>query len=120
MTNQFNYSPNKWFLGITIFIIQDNVVYKDLIVGYLKSRKYQNIKTFKSGEDCLPDLHLEPDVIVLDYAYKGMTGLEFMRKIKSKYPQTDFIFLSGQNEVEVAVEIMQAGAADYIVKNNKN
>ncbi len=102
-----------------IFVIQDNIVYKDLIIGYLKSRKYQNIKTYKNGEECLNDIHLNPDLIVLDYTYSGMTGLEFMKKVKEDHPDTEFIFLSGQNDVEVAVNIMKVGATDYIVKNEK-
>lgn len=102
-----------------IFVVQDSVVYKDLIIGYLKSHKYQNVKTFKNGEECLKGLTVQPDLVVLDYAYQGMNGLELMRKIKEKYPETDFIFLSAQNDVEVAVKLMKVGAADYIVKNEK-
>lgn len=103
-----------------IFVIQDNIVYKDLIVGYLKSKHYDNIKTYKSGEECLKDMHLQPDLVILDYTYEGMTGLDLMRKVKANQPETDFIFLSAQNDVEVAVRIMKAGAADYIVKNEKS
>ncbi len=102
-----------------IFIVLDNVVYKDLIIGYLKSRKLHNIKTFKNGEECLKEIHSNPDLIVLDYSYDGMNGIELMRKVKEQYPETDFIFLSAQNDVEVAVKIMKLGAADYIVKNEK-
>jgi DNA-binding NtrC family response regulator len=48
-----------------------------------------------------------------------MNGLELMKKIKAVKPETDFFFLSGQNDVEVAVSIIKHGAADYIVKNDK-
>jgi FixJ family two-component response regulator len=102
-----------------IFIVQDSLVYKDLIVGYLKSKKFKNLKTFKTGEECLKSIHLKPDVIVLDYSFDGITGLELMWKVQADYPETDFIFLSGQNDVEVAVNIMKRGATDYIVKNDK-
>lgn len=102
-----------------IFVVQDSVVYKDLIVGYLKNHKYQNIKTFQNGEECLKAMNVKPDLIVLDYSYQGMNGLELMRKVKEQHPETDFIFLSGQSDVEVAVKLMKVGAADYIVKNEK-
>ena len=48
-----------------------------------------------------------------------MSGLEFMRKVKLSHPAIGFIFLSGQNDVEVAVSIMKLGAADYVIKNDK-
>jgi DNA-binding NtrC family response regulator len=42
-----------------------------------------------------------------------------MRKVHETRPWIDFIFLSGQNDVDVAVKIMRQGAFDYIVKNEK-
>ncbi len=102
-----------------IFIVQDNVIYKDLLVGYLKQKKFKNLKTFNSGEECLKAIHQKPDIIVLDYSFEGITGLELMKRVKAEHPQIDFIFLSGQNSVEVAVNIMKMGAADYIVKNSQ-
>ena len=102
-----------------IFIVEDSIVYKDLIVGYLEQKKFKNLKTYKNGEECLRDLHLKPDIIVLDYSFEGINGLEFMRKVRSENPTIDFIFLSGQSDVQIAVEIMKLGAADYIEKNEK-
>lgn len=102
-----------------IYIVQDNVIYKDLIVGYLQQKKYTNLKTFKTGEECLKAIHHKPDVIILDYSFEGITGMELMKKVQMDHPEIDFIFLSGQNNVEVAVNLMKLGAADYIVKNEK-
>lgn len=100
-----------------IFIVQNNVIYKDLIVGYLQQRKFNNLKTFNTAEECLKAIHKKPDIIVLDYTFEGISGLELMKRIKADHPEIDFVFLSGQNSVEVAVNIMKMGAADYIYKN---
>jgi DNA-binding NtrC family response regulator len=102
-----------------IYVVQDSVIYKDMIVGYLGQKKFTSIKTFKNGEECLKAVHHKPDIIVLDYSFEGITGLELMKKVQLDHPEIDFIFLSGQNDVEVAVNIMKMGAADYIVKNEK-
>lgn len=102
-----------------IFIVEDSLVYKDLIVGYLNSKNFRNIKTFKTAEECMASIHLKPDIVVLDYSFEGISGLELMRKVYDDKPEIDFIFLSGQNNVELAVRIMKLGAADYIVKNEK-
>jgi len=100
-----------------IFIVEDSIVYKDLIVGHLQSKKFNNIKTFKSGEECLNELQRNPDIIILDYSIGGISGLEVMKKTKENHPEVDFIFLSGQNDIEVAIKIMKLGAADYVIKN---
>lgn len=102
-----------------IFVIEESTIYKDLIIGYLHSKKFDNIKVFKTGEESLNQLHLNPDIIILDYSSEGMSGLEIMRKVKLTNPHIGFIFLSGQNDVEVAISIMKLGAADYVVKNDK-
>jgi DNA-binding NtrC family response regulator len=102
-----------------IFIIEDSIVYKDLILDYLATHKFSNIKVFKNGDECLKEIRLKPDLIILDYVSTGINGLDFMLKVQKEHPGIDFIFLSGQNDVEVAVQIMKLGAADYIVKNDK-
>lgn len=103
-----------------IFIIEDNIVYKDLIVGHLQSKKFTNVKTFDNPDACVKELESRPDIIVLDYTFGGMSGLELMKKVKAEYPEIDFIFISGQNDVETAVKLIKIGAADYIVKNEKS
>lgn len=101
-----------------IFIIEESLIYKDLIVGHIRS-KFPQIKTFKNGEECLKEMHLNPDIIILDYSLEGYNGLELMKRVKETKPEVDFIFLSGQNDVEIAISIMKLGATDYVVKNEK-
>ena len=102
-----------------IFIIEDSLIYKDLIVGYLQSKKFNNIQVFKNSEECLKEIHQNPDIIILDNNYEGMSGIELMQKVKENNPAIDFIFLSGQSEIPVAIKIMKLGAADYIIKNEQ-
>ncbi len=102
-----------------IFVVEDNPVYNDVVGGILKTNKFNNLRSFKSPEECLKSIHLKPDIIVLNYAYSGFTGLDLMRKIHETQPEVIFIFLSGQNDVETAVRIIRHGAFDYVVKNEK-
>ena len=103
----------------TIFVVEDNPVYNDLIMGVLKSKQFKNTFAFNNTGECLKNMHRNPDIIVLNYAYTGFTGLDLMKKVHETMPNVKFIFLSGQNSVEVAVKIMRHGAFDYIVKNEK-
>ena len=102
-----------------IFIVEDSIIYKDLIIGYLQSKKFTNLKVFNNADECLNEIHLKPDLIVLDYSFDGISGLELMLKTKEVHPEIDFVFLSGQSNLKVAVEIMKLGAADYIIKDEK-
>lgn len=102
-----------------IFIIEDNPIYNELITGVLRSKKFKNIHSFKSAEECLRKIDQNPDIVILDYSFTGINGLELMRRVHETKPAADFIFLSAQNDVEIAVKIVKLGAFDYIVKNEK-
>jgi DNA-binding NtrC family response regulator len=101
-----------------VFVVEPNQVFRDLITGYLTERKILNVKSFENSGECLKNMELKPDVVVLDYSMTGIDSLGFMHKIKKLLPRTDFIFLSGQNNVETAVHCIKQGAYDYLIKTD--
>jgi DNA-binding NtrC family response regulator len=100
-----------------IFIVEDNPVYNKLVVNYLQSKKFSRIESFLSGEECLKRINEKPDIIIQDYLLEGIDGIEVLKATKKVYPHTEFIFLSGQDSVDVAINTMKLGAYDYIVKD---
>lgn len=80
------------------------------------------VHTFATGEDALARLDLQPDVIILDYYFDdlkegALNGLEIQRTVKEKSPRTEIIFISGQDDIEVALQTIREGAYDYIQKS---
>lgn len=100
-----------------IFIVEDNPVYNKLIVNYLQSKKFNRIESFLSGEECLKRIDQNPDIIIQDFLLEGIDGIEVLKQVKKIHPNTEFIFLSGQDSVDVAVNTLKLGAYDYIVKD---
>jgi DNA-binding NtrC family response regulator len=100
-----------------IFIVEDNKVYNKLVVSYLRSKKFNRIKTFLTGEDCLKHMVEKPDIVIQDYLLEGMNGIDVLKSAKEKCPESEFIFLSGQDSIDVAINTMKYGAYDYIVKD---
>lgn len=100
-----------------IFIVEDNTVYNKLVVSYLRSQKFTRVESYLTGEECLNNINKRPDVIIQDYLLDGMNGIEVLKATKKLYPETEFIFLSGQDSVDVAINSMKYGAYDYIVKD---
>ncbi|HRF73006.1 MAG TPA: response regulator [Accumulibacter sp.] len=64
-----------------------------------------------SGEDGLAILEREPiGVIVTDQRMPGMTGSQFLSKVKEKYPETIRIVLSGYTELNSITDAINTGA----------
>lgn len=58
----------------------------------------------------------EVDVVILDVKMPGMDGVEVLGRIKKKYPLVEVIMLTGHSTTESAVEGMELGAFDYLLK----
>jgi DNA-binding NtrC family response regulator len=102
---------------ILIFVVEDNQMYNKLIISYLKTNKFTNIESYLSGEDVLKNMYKNPEIVIQDYLLAGMTGIEVLIKAKKICPKVKFIFLSGQDSIDNAINSMKYGAFDYIVKD---
>lgn len=57
------------------------------------------------------------DCVFLDYLLPGSDGLDILRKLRSTGVRTPIIMLTRQGGEQIAVEMMKAGASDYITKD---
>jgi len=56
------------------------------------------------------------DIIVSDVNMPGIDGHELLKRVKDKYPATPMMLITAFGQIKLAVDAMQAGAADYLVK----
>ncbi|MEL7068807.1 MAG: ATP-binding protein [Cyanobacteria bacterium J06581_3] len=61
--------------------------------------------------------HGKYDCIFLDYNLPGESGLDLTRKVRAQGLKVPLIVLTGQGDEQTAVELMKAGASDYLPKN---
>jgi CheY-like chemotaxis protein len=61
-----------------------------------------------------------PDAILLNYRLPDMSGLEFLNRLKIQSGRTHLpvIIIQEQENVEIAVQAIKKGAAEYVVKKN--
>jgi DNA-binding NtrC family response regulator len=106
---------------LKIFLVDDDALYlKSLEIEFLNNADFE-IKTFLSGELCLENLSLNPDIIILDYHLDGinpnaMNGLQTLTLIK-EHKDIPVIMLSSQDSIDVAVSCMYHKAFDYVIKS---
>lgn len=100
-----------------IFVVEDNQMYNKLVVSYLKTNKFTNVESYLTGEEVLKNMHKNPDIVIQDYLLDGMTGIDVLIKAKKICPNVEFIFLSGNDNIDIAINSMKYGAYNYIVKD---
>ena len=106
------------FKNPEIFLVEDEPSFAKLIEKTLISSGYKNITTFHSGEDCIKKLEeKKPDIVFQDFDLPGMNGMDVLLEVKKKFPETEFVFLSGQSSIKIAVDTIKNGAFDYIIKD---
>lgn len=100
----------------TILIIDDEEVIVDLTSIILRNRGYRVL----TASDAVTGLQIieeeRPELVLLDYMMPGMDGLTALREITARFPETYVLMFTGKGSEELAVEIMKAGASDYILK----
>lgn len=101
---------------IKIFIVDDDSICRELCRRYLINMGFRNISLFNNGQDCIDQLGHKPDVILLDHNMPPMNGMETLKAIKKLNPDIFLIYISGQDNLEIAVDALKSGAFDYIIK----
>ena len=104
-----------------IFLVDDEPIQNEMLKDYLSERFLYDIRVFDNGEEALQQMHLAPEIMVLDYHLSSnkpaaKNGVDILKDVKDRYPDTQVIMLSGQDKIEVAVDSIKYGAYDYVVK----
>lgn len=103
-----------------ILVVDDETLILDLAVMLLTTRGYEVI-TAQNGEECLELVAQEkPPLVLLDYMMPGMDGMTTLQEMRKRFPDTYVIMLTGKGNEQIAVDVMKAGAADYILKPFSN
>jgi len=106
-----------------IFIVDDDKVILNLLEYTFKSREGFEVKTFNSGEECLENMELAPDLIVLDHLFylqgkESMSGLDTLKELRKNNVKVPVIILSGQEDLTLIREFIRNGAMKYIPKED--
>lgn len=101
-----------------IFIVEDDIFFGQLLRHHMEANPDYEIHLFHNAKQCLSHLYLAPEVICLDFELPDLPGNILLKKIKETHPHVPIIIISGQDDIEVAIDFLKCGAQDYIVKNN--
>ncbi|MFM7725710.1 MAG: response regulator, partial [Flavobacteriales bacterium] len=65
-----------------IFVVEDDQFLNSIIKMTLEKLDNTEVHAFLHPQECLDNLHLNPDIVSIDYMLPEMNGIELMEKIK--------------------------------------
>ena len=103
-----------------LLIVDDERMILELASMVLSSKGF-NVYVADNALDSYALIEQEqPALVLLDYMMPKVNGLDALKEIRKRFPETYVIMFTGKGSEEVAVELMKAGASDYILKPFSN
>ena len=102
--------------AMKLLLVDDESDFRDTLLKRMQ-RRHVDAHGVDGGQAALAWLETHPaDVVILDVRMPGMDGIETLREIKRRHPLIEVIMLTGHASMDVAIEGMENGAFDYLMK----
>jgi two-component system OmpR family response regulator len=103
-----------------IFIVEDNLLYQQLIARELESFG-SKLFFYTTGEHCIANLCRRPSIVILDYNLDGeINGLETLEQIRKFDPSIFVVLFSSQKEVHSSENQQRYGSFDFLEKKDQS
>lgn len=102
----------------SIVLIDDDLDLLDLLASFFKQRGYK-VHTFTNAEEALIEIEsarIDCDVVISDLKLPAMSGMEFIRRVRKSKLSLPIILMTSEGSVETAVEAIESGAYDFVLK----
>ena len=101
---------------LSILVVEDGKSQREMLRDFLLEEGHE-VKEATNGEEGL-DKALKDyfDLMILDYKMPGKNGIEILGEIKRINPGIDVIMMTAYGTIDMAVNAIKEGAADYITK----
>ncbi|WP_243438854.1 sigma-54-dependent transcriptional regulator [Fundidesulfovibrio soli] len=99
-----------------ILVVDDDPRLRDSFAKLIALEGYTPL-TAASGEEGIARLKADkPDVVVMDVRMQGISGIEALERMKAADPHTPVIIMTAYGATDTAIEAVNKGAFDYILK----
>ena len=110
---------------MNIVVVEDDSLFAEMLREFLQDKFPRHFTIIHHDGESLVKRNLSSiDVFIFDFNLSrknpdAMNGVDILRFVQERYPGKPVIFLSGQEDPEVAAAAVRHGALAYIVKNDK-
>ena len=99
-----------------ILLVDDETNIRGALVTMLEKKGHQ-VRGVATAEEGLAQLESAPaELVITDLRMPGIGGMEFLRRLKRTWPDTEVVVMTAYGSIDTAVEAMRCGAYDYLAK----
>ncbi len=100
----------------SILVVDDEETFRYMLSTLISGAGY-NVETAQDGVSAINAVQTKMyDVVLCDVKMPKVDGMELLKFVKTNYPTTEVVMLTGTSDVKIAVECMKLGAYDHIIK----
>jgi len=105
-------------VSIVVSIIEDDVPAREILAGWIRRADgYRCVSEYDDAESALVSLPEEkPSVVLVDINLPGMSGIECVRRLKPRLPDTQFVMVTVYEDANHIFNALSAGASGYLLK----
>jgi DNA-binding NarL/FixJ family response regulator len=98
--------------------VEDDVPAREILAGWIRTANgFRCVGEFDDAETALAKLPQEkPSVVLFDINLPGMNGIECVRKLKPRLPDTQFVMVTVYEDANHIFNALSAGASGYLLK----
>jgi two-component system chemotaxis response regulator CheY len=107
------------FANLSVLLVEDDAFAIKIAQTVLKQLKVPYVNLAKDGAEALDVLNSNAtrfDLIISDWNMPEMSGLQLLKAVRMKWPETPFIMLTGKASPEFVVQARDNGVDAYVVK----
>lgn len=101
---------------LRILVLDDEKRVTDELHEFLARKKFKAYCANHPNDAFALLEEIDIDILILDVKMPGINGIEVLKRVKEDYPSIEVIMISGHGDIDVVIESMRYGAADFIQK----
>ena len=111
----------KSIVNIAVAIVEDDVPAREILAGWIRDTEgFRCAGEYDDAETALARLPLEkPSVVLFDINLPGMNGIECVRRLKPRLPNTQFVMVTVYEDANHIFNALSAGASGYMLKQTR-
>lgn len=108
----------KNVVSVSVAIVEDDVPAREILAGWIRGADgFKLAGEYTDAETAIAELpQIQPSVVLFDINLPGMNGIECVRKLKPRLPETQFLMVTVYEDANHIFDALAVGASGYLLK----